>query len=189
MIKYYGKHECKQFIRGKPIRFRFKAWCLNEANGYLVNLELYLGARANTSEEDALDVAKVATPLIRMIQELPQEMMQMPFRFYFDNLFTRMKPAFDVSVKSVRLVAGRLGFYSRSGHTNDFKNSIRSFRARQLVQAEVRRVLCMCCLSCMSLNSVQSFVIENCNGPLLENGLNIAFLHRLSRTFPFTLLE
>ena len=69
-----------------------------------------------------------------------------------------------VSVKSVYLVAGRLGFYSQSGHTKDFKNSNRSFRARRSAQAEVRRVLCMCCSSCMSLNSVQSFVIENCNG-------------------------
>ena len=53
-----------------------------------------------------------------------------------------------VSVKSVHLVAGRLGFYSQSGHTKDFKNSIRSFRARRSAQAEVRRVLCMCCSSC-----------------------------------------
>ena len=57
-------------------------------------------------------------------------------------------PALGVSVKSVHLVAGRLGFYSQSGHTKDFKNSIRSFRARRSAQAEVRRVLCMCCSSC-----------------------------------------
>ena len=29
MIPYYGKHSAKQFIRGKPIRFGFKLWCLN----------------------------------------------------------------------------------------------------------------------------------------------------------------
>lgn len=29
MIKYYGTHGCKQFIRRKPIRFGFKAWCLS----------------------------------------------------------------------------------------------------------------------------------------------------------------
>ena len=58
------------------------------------------------------------------------------------------KPALGVSVKSVDLAAGRLGFYSQSGHTKDFKNSIRSFRARRSAQAEVRRVLCMCCSSC-----------------------------------------
>ena len=57
-------------------------------------------------------------------------------------------PTLGVSVKSVYLAAGRLGFYSQSGHTKDFKNSIRSFRARRLAQAEVRRVLCMSCSSC-----------------------------------------
>ena len=35
----------------------------------------------------------------------------------------------------------------------------------------------------MSLNSVQSFVIENCNGPTIENGH--VCLHPLSRTFTF----
>ena len=40
----------------------------------------------------------------------------------------------------------------------------------------------MCCSSCMSLNSVQSFVIENCNRPTIENGLNNVCLHPLSRT-------
>ena len=50
------------------------------------------------------------------------------------------KPALGVSVKSVDLAAGRLGFYSQSGHTKDFKNSIRSFRARRSAQAEERRV-------------------------------------------------
>ena len=92
---------------------------------------------------------------------------------------------FSLSVKSVHLVAGRLGFYSQSGHTKNFKNNIRSFRARRSAQAEVRRVLCMCCSSCMSLNSVQSFVIENCYGPTIENGLNNVCLHPLSRTFTF----
>ena len=38
----------------------------------------------------------------------------------------------------------------------------------------------------MTLNSVQSFVIENCNGPTIENGLNNVCLHPLSRTFTFT---
>ena len=32
-----------------------------------------------------------------------------------------LKPALGVSVKSVHLVAGRLGFSSRSGHTKDLK--------------------------------------------------------------------
>ena len=43
----------------------------------------------------------------------------------------------------------------------------------------------MCCSSCISLNSVQSFVIENCNGSTIENGLNNLCLHPLSRNFTF----
>ena len=39
----------------------------------------------------------------------------------------------------------------------------------------------------MSLNSVQSFVIENCNGPTIKNGLNNVCWHPLSRTFAFYL--
>ena len=44
------------------------------------------------------------------------------------------------NVGKTHLVAGRLGFYSQSGHSKDFKNSIRSFRAKRSAQAEVRRV-------------------------------------------------
>ena len=45
---------------------------------------------------------------------------------------------------------------------------------------------CVCVVRhVMSLNSVQSFVIENCNGPTTENGLNNVCLHPLSLTFTF----
>ena len=49
---------------------------------------------------------------------------------------------------------------------------------------------CVCVVRhVMSLNSVQSFVIENCNGPTIENGLNNVCLHPLSRTFTFTFIS
>ncbi|KAJ8932651.1 hypothetical protein NQ318_005684 [Aromia moschata] len=41
MVKYFGGHGCKQFIRGKPIRFGFKIWCLNGRSGYLINFGIY----------------------------------------------------------------------------------------------------------------------------------------------------
>ena len=34
MVPYFGRHSCKMFIRGKPIRFGYKCWCLCGSNGY-----------------------------------------------------------------------------------------------------------------------------------------------------------
>ena len=36
ICEYYGHHECKQFLRGKPIRFGFKIWCGATLLGYLI---------------------------------------------------------------------------------------------------------------------------------------------------------
>jgi DNA excision repair protein ERCC-6 len=47
MVKYFGKHSCKQFIRGKPIRFGYKIWSLNTKDRYLINFELYQGKIQN----------------------------------------------------------------------------------------------------------------------------------------------
>lgn len=51
MVKYYGKHSAKQFIRGKPIRFGYKVWSLNTSNGYLVNFDIYTGKKQGISGE------------------------------------------------------------------------------------------------------------------------------------------
>ena len=36
VIPYYGKHCTKQFIRGNPIRFGFKLWCIISSERYLL---------------------------------------------------------------------------------------------------------------------------------------------------------
>lgn len=43
MVKYYSKYSCKQFIRGKPIRFGYKLWSLCTVDAYLVTFEIYEG--------------------------------------------------------------------------------------------------------------------------------------------------
>ena len=44
MEPYYGHHSMKQFIRGKPIRYGFKLWCLTSPQGYLVKFQPYTGS-------------------------------------------------------------------------------------------------------------------------------------------------
>jgi len=88
MVKYFGRHSCKQFIRGKPIRFGYKVWCLNTKDRYLVNFELYQGKspKANTVYEQLF--GKAASPLLVLIDEISAEKRQLNYSLYMDNLFS-----------------------------------------------------------------------------------------------------
>lgn len=57
MIAYFGRHGCKQFIKGKPMRFGYKVWSLCTPAGYLINFEIYQGQnpRSNPKYEERFD--------------------------------------------------------------------------------------------------------------------------------------
>ncbi|KAI4455177.1 transposase is4 [Holotrichia oblita] len=88
MIKYYGKHSCKQFIRGKPIRFGYKMWCMNTVSGYFVNCEIYQGKSSKRFIPYEEQFGKAAAPLLSMLDELPGQKRNLPYFLYFDNLLT-----------------------------------------------------------------------------------------------------
>ena len=88
MIRYYGRHGCKQFIRGKPICFGYKVWSLNSKDGYLLDFDLYQGNDPREDVEISKLVGKCAAPLILMLKEIPQK--NLPYVMYIDNLFTGM---------------------------------------------------------------------------------------------------
>ena len=91
MVAYFGRHGCKQFIRGKPIRFGYKVWSLNNPMGYLVNFEIYQGKNPYSNTEYEERFGKAAAPLVQMIDDVPEQYKPLPYHFYFDNLFTGMK--------------------------------------------------------------------------------------------------
>lgn len=88
MIKYYGRHSCKQFIRGKPIRFGYKMWCLNTNSGYLVNCEIYQGKSTQRLEKYEQEFGKATAPFVSMLDDLGEVNKDKPYDLYFDNLFT-----------------------------------------------------------------------------------------------------
>lgn len=88
MIAYFGRHGCKQFIKGKPLRFGYKVWSLCTPSGYLVNFEIYQGKNPRSNAEYEAKFGKCAAPLINMIDDFSDELKSLPFSFYFDNLFT-----------------------------------------------------------------------------------------------------
>jgi len=88
MIEYCGRHGCKQFLRGKPIRFGYKNWCLNSPNGYLITFELYQGRSTFCNEEYEAKFGKAAAPLVFKLDNLPESVKYLPFEIYIDHLFT-----------------------------------------------------------------------------------------------------
>lgn len=89
MVKYYGHYGCKQFFRGKPIRFGFKMWCINAASRYLLNFDMYQGKDSKSTDVDKQIFGKCTAPFISMLDEIEKEP-NFQFNFYFDNLFISM---------------------------------------------------------------------------------------------------
>ena len=88
MVKYFGRHSCKQFIRGKPIRFGYKVWSVNTKSGYLGNFCIYQGNDPKSNPNYQEVFGKAAAPFVIMLEELPENKKNLPYSLYFDNLFT-----------------------------------------------------------------------------------------------------
>lgn len=81
MVPYFGRHSSKMYIRGKPIRFGFKNWCLCSSNGYLYQFIPYGGASTYHDKQIGLG-ASVILDLLGQV-EYPERHI-----VYFDNFFT-----------------------------------------------------------------------------------------------------
>lgn len=81
MVPYFGRHSCKMYIKGKPIRFGYKLWDLCSSNGYLYKFIPYVGAEDNFDKEIGLG----AQTVLRLT-----ECIEFPSRhqLFFDNFFT-----------------------------------------------------------------------------------------------------
>ncbi|XP_045105644.1 piggyBac transposable element-derived protein 3-like [Portunus trituberculatus] len=73
MVKYFGKHGCKQSIRNKPIRFGYKIWCQNTTSGYLLAFDPYQGKTYKGDENMESDLGKAASTVMHLIGGVMQE--------------------------------------------------------------------------------------------------------------------
>lgn len=67
MIKYFGRYSCKQFIRGKSIRFGYKMWCLNSVDDYLIHFDIYQGKLPGGKPSYEKIFGKCTAPLVYFI--------------------------------------------------------------------------------------------------------------------------
>lgn len=85
MVKYFGHHSGKQFIRGKPVRFEFKDWMLCSSSGYCYNYDTYCGAKQHDDGKsiDSLPLgSKVVLELLQCVEQPSDHIV------FFDNFFS-----------------------------------------------------------------------------------------------------
>ncbi|XP_049958278.1 piggyBac transposable element-derived protein 3-like [Schistocerca serialis cubense] len=93
MVPHFGNHGCKQFIKGKSIRYRLKFWC-----GYIIWLEPYQGAGTCSKDYETKGMG-YGVVMTYVDQLLPR----VPYRIYFDNLFTSVELLHDLKERGVEV--------------------------------------------------------------------------------------
>jgi DNA excision repair protein ERCC-6 len=88
MVPYFGRHGCKQFIKGKPVRFGFKMWVCASPTGYVFHLQPYPGiAEKGIPGKDLGASSNVVYYFANLLhQEYPGEVAT----FTCDNYFTSL---------------------------------------------------------------------------------------------------
>ncbi|XP_068208520.1 piggyBac transposable element-derived protein 3-like [Palaemon carinicauda] len=71
MIEYFSRQGCKQCIQNKPVRFGFKAWCLNSPLGYLATFDVYQGTALGLNRHYEERFGKGGDTLMILFEKLP----------------------------------------------------------------------------------------------------------------------
>ena len=82
IVRYYGHHLSKQFIRAKPIRFGYKLWAMCGESGYCFNFSLYCGKKSNDYENTRSLGSRVVMKMLSTVDNPSFHVV------YFDNFFT-----------------------------------------------------------------------------------------------------
>ena len=88
MVPYFGRHSCKMFIRGKPIRFGFKNWVLAADDGYPFKVVPYQGKEQGAVS--GLLGPRVVNSLLEVVEHPAKH------EVYFDNFFTSIPLLLDL---------------------------------------------------------------------------------------------
>lgn len=82
IVRYYGHHSLKQFIKGKPIRFGYKLWALCGEDGFCYNFSLYCGKDLSQTVHVEPLGTRVVTNMLSVVEN-PES-----YFIYFDNFFS-----------------------------------------------------------------------------------------------------
>src|SRR5690606_31555804 len=79
MVKYFGRHGCKMYMKGKPCKFGYKFWVLASHDGYPFNIIPYQGS------SKVRDVPLSQEVVLSLLEPVPDPSCH---RIYMDNFFS-----------------------------------------------------------------------------------------------------
>ncbi|GBO19443.1 hypothetical protein AVEN_242549-1 [Araneus ventricosus] len=53
MVRYFGRHGCKMYMKGKPVKFGYKLWILSSFDGYPFYIIPYQGSQKENGSENS----------------------------------------------------------------------------------------------------------------------------------------
>lgn len=86
MVPYYGRHGCKQYIHGKPIRYGFKFWMGCTRLGYVNWFEPYQRASTHIGVKYK-ELGVGAGVVLTYADVLQSKWPNLQFHLFFDNFF------------------------------------------------------------------------------------------------------
>lgn len=123
MIKYFGKHPCKQFIKVKPIRFGYKTWSLALKTGYCLQFDVYQGKKLSDATQKS-EYGLGGSVVLNFANLLQEHFTDINFSLFFDNYFTSPKLI-------TKLVSQNIGA----------TGTVRSNRTENCILASVKSIL------------------------------------------------
>ncbi|KAL0879672.1 hypothetical protein ABMA27_003387 [Loxostege sticticalis] len=101
MVPYYGRHSCKQFIRGKPIRWGYKLWVGATRLGYVLWFDPYQG-KSSTIAEGYKQFGLGGSVILECADVLQGRHPTLPFHLFFDNYFSSIPLLHELGNRGLR---------------------------------------------------------------------------------------
>lgn len=100
MIPYFGRHGCKQFIEGKPVRYGYKVWMGATSGGYCVWVDPYQGKSSYIEPKYRL-LGVGPSVVLRYADVLVNNVGKHPYHLYFDNYFTTIPLLIELKKRNI----------------------------------------------------------------------------------------
>ena len=91
MVPFFGRHSCKMYMKGKPVKFGYKLWVLCSSDGYPFMFWIYEGKASDPNPADT-EMTLGSKIILKMVSILDDPR---KYHIYMDNFFN----SYDLLIK------------------------------------------------------------------------------------------